>query len=38
MLDVYNDARNKAAVSSQTYNAWGIRYLVYCPILASGAQ
>ena len=38
MLDVCNDARNKAAVSAQIYNAWGIRYMVYCRILASRAQ
>ena len=33
MLDVCNDARNKAEVSPQIYNAWGIRYMVYCHCL-----
>ena len=38
MLDVCNDARNKAEVSPQIYNAWGISYMVYCQLLASRAQ
>ena len=38
MLDVCNDARNKAEVSPQIYNAWGIIYMVYCRLLALGAQ
>ena len=29
MLDACTDARNKAEVSPQIYNAWGIRYMVY---------
>ena len=38
MLDVCNDARNKAEVFPQIYNAWGIRYMGYCRLLASRAQ
>ena len=38
MLDVRDDARNKAEVSPQIYNAWGIRYIVYCWLRASRAQ
>ena len=38
MLDVCNNARNKAEVSLQIYNAWGIRYMVCCRLRASRAQ
>ena len=38
MLDVRDNARNKAEVSPQIYNAWGIRYMVYCQLLALRAQ
>ena len=38
MLDVCNNARNKAKVSPQIYNARGIRYMVYCRLLALRAQ
>ena len=37
MLDVCNDARKKAEVSPQIYNAWGIRYMVYYRLRASRA-
>ena len=38
MLDVCGDATYEAKVSPQIYNAWGIRYMVYCRLLASGTQ